>query len=319
MASGLEQARHALRTVSIEIEEAALARAEAHAAARRTSVPALIEAHLRDLGDGLVAARLPDGAKPDTLRMFSQGGRDTTARFLADGAWDEFEQPMPAHVFAWARSHPGLFIDGGANSGFYALLVACASERSRVLAFEPDPVVRALLQANVDANGLQPRVVVRAEALSDAPGRRPFYVPPQDHGMIETSGSLDPTFKARFSEVLDVAATTVDAAVAGAGADAQAVTMLKLDLAGHEAAALAGAERTVGEHRPVVFAEVLDRADFGALSRFVGRHNYMDVPLASDGRLFPRVAVGFERNAWNHAFVPAEALPAFLVAWRTGA
>lgn len=319
MASELEQARRAVCTVGLAVDETVLMRAEAYAASRRTTVAALVEAHLRDLGDGLVTARLPEGANPATLRMLSCGGRDTTAQFLADGAWDEFEQPMPSHLFAWARSHPGLFIDGGANTGYYALLVACASEQNRVLAFEPDPVVRALLQSNVDANGLESRIAVHASALSDAEGRRPFYVPPQDHGMVETSGSLDPKFKSRFSEIADVEVVTVDSAVTQAGHDGQLVTMLKLDLAGHEAAALAGAERTVAAHRPIVFAEVLDRADVGALSRFVARHNYMDLPLATDGRLSPRVAVGFEHNAWNHAFVPAESLPAFMVAVRTGA
>lgn len=304
--------------IGLELDAAALARAEAFAASRGTTLGALVESHVRELGHGLTAAMLPDNACFTFLRMFRHGGRDTTATFLADGAWDEFEHPMPAHLYNWVRSHAGIVIDGGAHTGFYSLLAAAASAGARVLAFEPDPTVRELLQSNIAANGLGDRIAVSPAALSGSAGRAPLYVPPQDHGMIETSSSMEPGFKSRFSEVLNVETSTVDQVVAALPSGEQRVTVLKLDVAGHEAAALDGSEATVTEHRPVVFAEVLDRADFGRLSRFVARHNYIDVPLRSTGQLHPQAAVTFERDAWNHAFVPAEVLPAFLVALRPG-
>ena len=303
-------------SLGLEIDDATLARAHAAAAARRTTLDTLLRAHLDELGQGLVAAPLPQGAARQNILMFAHAGRDTTARFLADGAWDEFEHPMPAYLYAWARAHPGLVIDGGANTGFYSLLAASAGPGVHVIAFEPDPYIRSLLQANIEANGLTAAIDVRPHALSDEPGPRELYVPPQDHGVIETSSSIEARFKSRFSEVLPIEAVTIDDMLDGGPA---AVSVIKLDVAGHEMQALQGADRTIARHRPIVFAEVLDRADFAGLSRFVARHNYMDVALRDQGVLSAKVTVAHEGDAWNHAFVPSEQLREFLVSVRGGA
>ncbi len=307
------------RTITVDLDGPEMARAEAYAATKRRTVGELVQGYLRAIGNDYVEAELPRGACNAFLRMHRHGGRDTTAGFLADGAWDEFERPMPGYFYAWARLHPGIVIDGGANTGFYALLAANASERNQVLAFEPDPLVRGLLQENIEANGLVSRVSAHAAALSDRNGRGMLHIPTQDHGVIETSSSLETKFKSRFSEVLEVETLTIDRVVGTWDLHGQPVRLIKIDVAGHEGAALAGAERTLADHRPVVFAEVLDRADFGLLSQFIARHNYTDVPLRSQGALAGQGTVTFEGDAWNHALVPAELLPRFLVAARSAA
>ena len=297
------------RTIEIELDEDSFVRAEAYAAQRRKSVPALIEAYLRSIGADLIEAALPAGAVRPNLVMARQGGRDSTAGFLARGGWDEFERPMPSLFYGWAGQAPGLIVDGGANTGFYALLAANASPGNRVLAFEPDPAVRKLLQGNVAANALGDRIDVRSAALSDRDGTGALYVPTQDHGVIETSSSLEPRFKGRHHGVIEIDTVTLDAVL---GAEAAPVRLIKLDLAGHEAAALAGAEATVRRHRPVVFIEALERAEFGALSFFIARHDYLDVPMRAQGGLAARASLVFDPQAWNHALVPAEVLPRFL-------
>ncbi|MBC7801399.1 MAG: FkbM family methyltransferase, partial [Gemmatimonadaceae bacterium] len=261
--------------IELEIDEAVLAVARAYAAAHGTTVEALMAGALRTMGADVMAARLPLGSSRPFITMFAHKGRDTTAHFLANGAWDDFEQPMPSFFYSWARSHPGVIVDGGANTGFYALLSAAASDRNHVLAFEPDPTIRGLLQANIDANEMAGRIVAIAPALSAQNGRAALYIPPQDHGVIETSSSLDSRFKSRFSEILEVETVTVDHAVQSMAPTGQPVSIIKIDVAGHEVAVLSGATQTVAEHRPVIFAEVLDRSDCGALSAFIARHGYL--------------------------------------------
>lgn len=304
------------KTIEIELDEDSFIRAEAYAARRRQSVSALVAAYLRSVGTDLIEAALPDGACRPYLVMARQGGRDTTASFLARGGWDEFERPMPALFYGWARQSPGLIVDGGANTGYYALLAVNASADNRVLAFEPDPSVRKLLQGNVAANAFDERIDIRPAALSDRDGAGALFVPSQDHGVIETSSSLEPRFKGRHHGVLEIETVTLDAALE---THAEPVRIIKLDLAGHEAAALAGAEATVARHRPVVFIEALERAEFGALSFFVTRHNYLDVPMRAQGALAAQGSVVFDPQAWNHALVPAEALPRFLALARAEA
>lgn len=305
------------RSIRLNIDEASLARAEAYAASKRLTIEALVSLYLRDIGDDLVSAALPSGACQPFMQMLRHKGRDTTAAFLGKGGWNEFERPMPGCFYAWARMVPGLIVDGGANTGFYALLSAYASAQNRVLAFEPDPAVHGLLQRNIDANGLGARITAYATALSDRNGHGVLHIPTQDHGVIETSSSLEGKFKSQFSEVLEVETVTIDHALGAPDLRGQRVSLIKIDVAGHEAAVLAGAERTIAEHRPVVFAEVLDRAEFDLLSRFVARHDYLDVPLRPQGTLTAQGAVTFVGEAWNHALVPAEALPRFLGAARS--
>ncbi|HYZ61411.1 MAG TPA: FkbM family methyltransferase [Acetobacteraceae bacterium] len=291
--------------IALNLDPARMARVEAYAAMKRKTVAELVDSYLRSIADDIVEAALPRGATGDYLVMLRHRGRDSTAGFLLHGGWDEFERPMPGYFYRWAKANPGLIVDGGANTGFYALLAARASAENRVLAFEPDPLVRGLLLSNIEANGLGNQIEVRATALSDRSGTAALYVPSQEHGLIETSASLEGRFKGRHAQVIEVETTTVDA-VGGA------VRILKLDVAGHEATALEGAERTVSEHRPLIFLEVLDRADFGALSLFIARHGYVDVPMRAQGVPSAQASVTFELDAWNHALVPAEALPRFL-------
>jgi FkbM family methyltransferase len=298
-------------SVEITLDPGCLARVEAYAALRRKSLAQLVNDCLREIGEGFTEAALPRSACRPHIVMLRHEGRDMTASYLSRGRWDEFEQPLPAHLYNWLRRYRGLFIDGGANTGFYALLAASASADVRVLAFEPDPLVRGLLQANVDANGLAARIEISPAALHDAAGSAPLFVPSADHGFIETSSSLEGGFKNRHGQVVTVPTTTLDAAGHG-----QKVSAIKLDLAGHEMAALRGGERVIAEDRPLLTVEALDSADFAGLSAFIARHNYVSVPLRNDRTLAAQATVTYEQHAWNHALVPAEKLPAFLLLGR---
>ncbi|MBV8914306.1 MAG: FkbM family methyltransferase [Acetobacteraceae bacterium] len=298
-------------TVELTLDPACLARVEAYAALKRKTVAEIVNDRLREIGDDFVEAALPRGACRTHIVMQRHEGRDTTASYLRNGRWDEFEQPLPAHLYNWVRRDPGLVIDGGANTGFYALLAANAHADVAVLAFEPDPLVRGLLLANLEANRLGNRIQVSEAALHDETGSAPLYVPPDEFGVIETSSSLEPRFKDRHAQVITVPTVTVDAAAGG-----RRVTAMKLDLAGHETEALHGAGRTVAADRPLIIIEALDRADFGELSAFIARHEYMDVPLRAGETLTAQAAVTFEKHAWNHALVPAEKLPRFLLLGR---
>src|SRR5208283_897383 len=78
--------------------------------------------------------------------------------------------PERAALAALAR--PGMTVlDIGANLGLYSLLLArSVGPSGRVIAFEPDPDLCALLRANCAANGLA-NVEAHNMALGAAPGR----------------------------------------------------------------------------------------------------------------------------------------------------
>jgi FkbM family methyltransferase len=304
--------RLAVRTLSIDADDMVLARAEASSAARHKTLQELLVEYLRIISDDIATIELPHAAYRPFVHMYRHRGRDTTAGYVAKGGWDAFEQPMPSYFFAWVRMQPGIIIDGGANTGFYSLLAASASADNRTLAFEPDPVVYRLLRANIDANSLESVIAAEAVALSGEQGVAPLYVPAQDHGLVETSSSLESRFKPRYYEILDVRTITID----GLNVAEQRVSVIKIDVAGHECAVLAGAADTVARHRPVIFVEILERADMGFLSHFIASQGYVDVPLRSTGQLMAQGTVAFDSAAWNHALVPTELLAQFLTASR---
>lgn len=129
----------------------------------------------------------------------------------------------------------GTVLEGGAHLGFLTVHAARAvGPDGRVIAFEPNPDIHAVLRDNLAVNGVAERVEIVPKALGDAPGRARFYV------REDTSSLLDLALDARPVEVEVVRA---DEAVAGP------VDVVKLDVEGSEPAALRGMEGLLASPR----------------------------------------------------------------------
>ncbi len=126
-----------------------------------------------------------------------------------------------------------LFVDVGANFGFWALLAA--RRGCRVVAVEPVSDTRARLAANVARNGLAERVEIVAEALSDSAGTLMIAVPDGESGQASAHPG-DVVAAATFS----VPARTLDELLGD-----RTVRFLKIDVEGHEPAVLHGARRVL--------------------------------------------------------------------------
>ena len=298
--------------LAIEVDEDVFSRLRAFTCSRGLDLGTFVSEQLRAVAEDTVGVIMPASAARPLLFMSRHGGRDQAAAMLATAGWYGFERPMPLHFYASALSFPGLVLDVGANTGFYSLLAACASDQNRVLAFEPDESVLQGLRGNIAANRLEDRITVSDLALSSRTGFATLYVPTQEHGLIETSSSLESAFKGVHSELRQVQVDTLDNTLEKLSVGQQSVSLLKVDVEGHEAAVLEGGARTVARWRPIVFVEVLAGADASTLSRFIAEQGYLDVPLLSGTELVARGTVRFEAHAWNHALVPQERISRFL-------
>jgi len=184
---------------------------------------------------------------------------------------------------------PGdLFVDVGANFGFWAL--AAAHRGCRVIAVEPVPTTRALLAANAARNGLMERVQIFAGAVSDSVGSLSVAVPAGESGQA----SVHPDAGAEL-ESFTVEATTLDALIGE-----QPVRFLKIDVEGHEPAVLRGAARALRSGQiEFVLVElasvVMDRSGASAASLIdvLEGYGYTFVRFvrANEG-LFPRRSYG---------------------------
>ncbi len=260
----------------------------------------------------LATATLPSAASRRSFTMGRHDGTDQVACLLGREGWEAVERPLPTYLFREALRSPGLILDVGANTGFYTLLAASASASNHVVAFEPMPDILELLHRNVGANALREQVRLIRCAIGDRNGDADLFIPLQDHGLIETSASLMPDFKSDHSGSLRVLLRTLDRVVFRPSLIRRRVSLIKIDVEGHEAAVLAGARWTIARHRPLIFIEVTSKTDVDALNGFARSKRYVDVRLDADGPLTVRDDIAFDHGAWNHALVPRERLGEFL-------
>lgn len=142
--------------------------------------------------------------------------------------------------------------DVGSHHGLMAVVAGLAvSEQGRVVAFEPNPSARRLLNHHVLLNRLK-NVVVEEIALSDREdGHIPFYV---QSGDVTWNSTILREF-ARASDTatpLQVPTRTLDRYVAEAGC---VPSLVKIDVEGAEFMILKGARKTIESHRPIFIVE----------------------------------------------------------------
>jgi FkbM family methyltransferase len=151
-------------------------------------------------------------------------------------------------------------IDVGAHMGNHSVYWGLSGRR--VIAFEPNPPVNAILRANVERNGLLSVVDVRMAAL----------------GRQEGTGTAKQLDRANLGSV------TIEA---GAGdvpiypldsLNLDGLAVLKIDVEGHEADVLAGAVQTLRKWRPYIVAEELE--GYEVVEELIGSLGYRRLPLS---------------------------------------
>jgi FkbM family methyltransferase len=191
-----------------------------------------------------------------------------------------YERLLTQWLLARFQQPPGgIFVDVGANLGWFTLQAAHLPQVQRVVAVEPDVVNHGLLQLNIQANGLGARVDAVACALGSGPGlarlnrykgsnlgRHSLVV---DHG---NGGTWVPL------EALDVLLERL-------GLGQAPIAAIKVDVEGYEPLVLAGAHGA------------LDRAQalLVELSPELSRAGGLDLP----GTLDAIARAGFVPDVWD--------------------
>ncbi len=260
----------------------------------------------------IAAITLPSGRhslRRQRIKLLRRGGSDQATKAMADGGWRGYEAPLPDVLLGAVRRFPGAFFDVGANTGLYGLVAAAARRGVTVHAFEALPAVASMLEENVAINRTRARFRINRVAVADTSGRAVLHVPIPTGGAVETSASLDAEFKGGGGTAIEVEITSLDAYWSAAGRPD--VGVVKIDTEGTEHRVLAGAGQMVAERRPVVFYEFLHRGAGGDLDDWAAAHSMVDVRLSHvEAVIGDRVR--YHDLAWNHAFVPAEKVDAFV-------
>lgn len=147
----------------------------------------------------------------------------------------------------------GLFVNIGANVGFFSIYAAKVLGYPKVIAVEPNPSAFELLCRNITANGLDGVVIPHQKCVARARGRLQLAVV---EGMPEYS-SIDsivlPAVREKEVRQVEVSAVPLSDIVGD-----ERVAMLFVDTEGAEEEIFAGAEEILRRDRPVLFFECSD-------------------------------------------------------------
>lgn len=192
------------------------------------------------------AAAAPDLTKPIDFR----GSRfyvDADDRTCVPGMVGGFYETHELDVFDQLVTDADVFFDVGANVGVYTVLGCARRPELRAFAFEPVVENRAILERNLALNGIAARVDVEPVAISDHTGTATISLAASGtHSLSAEHGGA----------TREIQTLTLDEFYERHGV---APDILKIDIEGHESAALDGAQHLFAQARPTVFMEFSPR------------------------------------------------------------
>lgn len=147
---------------------------------------------------------------------------------------------------------PGdIFVDGGAHIGLFSLAASVkVGETGQVIAFEPAPETRKVLERHIEFNHCS-NITVNPQALADTIGTRTFAA---FSGEMWGYSSFAPPETNETANSVAVEVTTLDTVITDE--IAPKIRLIKLDLEGAEYAALTGAKRLLMNDTPDLLLEI---------------------------------------------------------------
>lgn len=200
------------------------------------------------------------------LRLTDRGNRSEWRLLFAPQLFDIEERR-----FLLQHLHSGgVFVDIGANVGAYTYWAnRCMMGKGEIIAFEPDPEMRARLRFNVESNRMG-GVKIEAVALSDHAGSAVLYVDREQRGRNTLESSM---VDGNEIQAEQVALDTLYARLKVLGVTH--IDALKIDIEGHEVPVM----RHFFDHAPptlwprVLLAEVAHDSD-GVLGEILASCGY---------------------------------------------
>jgi FkbM family methyltransferase len=161
-------------------------------------------------------------------------------------------EAFSTEVFLRCLKPGSTVVDIGANAGYFTLLAARAvGPQGKVYAFEPSSQAYGFLERNIRDNGYSATVRPVKQAVSSKSEVLEFF----NYNYAGGAGSLyrnDGITNLSVKNVEQVQCTSIDDFVAG-----QAVDLVKMDVEGHEPAALEGMRKTILSNPGlIIFSEV---------------------------------------------------------------
>lgn len=195
-------------------------------------------------------------------------------------------EPMQPHLLiTLARQlECDVFVDVGSNVGAYALLMSTVPTMTSIHAFEPSPDTFVELQANVALNDVH--IHLHNLAVSDREGVLTFGI---INALSGANSVVSTSLHSNFVDKVEVKSVRLDDVLSFVGKR----LCMKMDIEGHEPAALAGMKETLSRNEVLLQIEDYDQDDSklpGLLTPLGYRHLFR---VGSD-RYFTNIAEGLD-------------------------
>ena len=235
--------------------------------------------------------------------MDTCAGRDQVAMTLLQAGWAAYEPPLPTLVAQWCHALHPIFVDIGANTGFYSLL-ALAAGAEHAHAFEPVPEIASVLMSNAIVSEATDRLSLYVTALGATDGEATLYFPLANHGLVETSASLNPQFRMQHAEQRQVRVARLDSVLKNRRSENVPI-LIKIDVESREPDVLRGASHLLKTARPALVCELLPGCDLAFFKTFCHAYDYTHFALDS-GVPVECVLLEASDTHRDHLFLPAE-------------
>lgn len=168
--------------------------------------------------------------------------------------WGRFERKTENFIVGRLRDGH-VFMDVGANFGYFSVVACHKAKECRVLAIEPNPAIAQALRASTRLNNIDSRVEVLEMALSDESGQLPLMCNDHNLGLSHLKSNTSTTDSGSPSaHTVTVSVEVWDDWVRRKGTTDK-TSVLKMDIEGAELKALTGMIKFLQRERPSIVVE----------------------------------------------------------------
>jgi FkbM family methyltransferase len=165
---------------------------------------------------------------------------------LLDGVWD----PLLTVFIRNTLKSNDVFVDVGANAGYFTLLAAnCVGSSGKVLSIEPNPLIARQLRSNITRSQLE-NVFIEEAACSDSSDPLVLNL----HDDSNSGRASVSRGNANGADRVQVESITLDQLVSKY--NLRQVTLVKIDVEGAEFMVLRGMGETISRFRPLIVLEL---------------------------------------------------------------
>lgn len=185
---------------------------------------------------------------PDKKMKLAFSAKDLTGpsfhlSYGQEVGFQNYEEQDKDYIVEYLKTHPGLFIDIGANIGLMSFYILYKIPDQEILAFEPEPQAFECLQLSKAANSFNSFTPIRY-AIAEKKEEIHFFIDKKNFGGHRNYRS-NPN-----EECITVAAAPLNEFITS-----QKISAVKIDVEGAELNVLKGMKDIIESHKPLLVVE----------------------------------------------------------------